>query len=65
MKELLHSESDRPLEHAAQGGSGVSFSGDNQDPPGCLPVQPAVGGLLCRGVGLDDLWRSAPAPTIL
>jgi len=31
------------------------FSGDIQDPPGCLPVQPAVGGLLCRGAGLDDL----------
>ena len=27
-------------------------------------MQPAVWGLLCRGVGLD-LWRSLPAPTIL
>lgn len=31
----------------------------------CLPVQPAVVGLLCRGVGLVDLWRSLPAPRIL
>jgi len=27
----------------AQGGYGVSFSGDNQDAPGQGPVQPAVG----------------------
>jgi len=33
--------------------------------PGCLPVQPAVGFQLCRGVGLDGLWRFLPAPTIL
>ena len=25
----------------------------------------AVGSLLCRGFGLNDLWRSLPAPTIL
>ena len=42
-------------QQAAQGGYGLSFSGDIQDLPGCLPVQPAVGGLLCRGAGLDDL----------
>jgi len=34
---------DRALEQAAQGGCGVSFSGDVWDPPGCGPVQPAVG----------------------
>ena len=28
---------------------------DIQDPSGDLPVQPAAGGLLCRGVGFDDL----------
>jgi len=30
-------------EQAAQGGCGVSFSGDIQDPPGRSPVQPALG----------------------
>jgi len=49
----------------AQGGCGFFFPGDIQDLPGCLPVQPAVGGLLCMGVGLSDLWRSHPALTIL
>ena len=33
-KELLHFEGDGALEQAAQGGGGVSFSGDFQDPPG-------------------------------
>ena len=54
MKELLHSKGDGALEQAAQGGYGFSFSGDIQDLSGHLPVQPAVGGLLCRGVGLND-----------
>ena len=53
--EFLHSKGDGALEQAAQGGYGFSFSGDTQGPPGCLPVQPAVGSLLCRGDGLDDL----------
>ena len=34
---------DGALEQAAQGGCGVSFSGDIQDPPGQDPVQPTVG----------------------
>ena len=55
MKELLHGEGDGALDQAAQGGGGFSFSADVQGPPGCLPVQPAVGSLLCRGDGLDDL----------
>ena len=54
-KELLHSEGNGALDQAAQGGCGFSFSGDIQDPSGRLLVQPAVGGLLCRGVGLNDL----------
>jgi len=65
MKELLHSKGDRALEQAAQGGCGFSFSGDIQDPPGCLPVSPTTGSLLCRGFGLSDLWRSLSAPTVL
>jgi len=40
------------LEQAAQGGCGVSFSGDIQDPPGQDPVQPAVGDPASAG-GLD------------
>ena len=42
-EELLRSEVDGALEQAAQGGSGVSFSGDIQDLPGRGPVQPTVG----------------------
>ena len=64
MKEVLHDENDGALEWAAQRGCGVS-SGDIQDPPGCLPVQPDVGSVVCRGVKLNDLWRSFPTPTIL
>ena len=51
-EELLPSESDRVLAQPAQGGCGVSFSGDIQDPPGQGPVQPAVGDPASAG-GLD------------
>jgi len=40
------------VKQAAQGGCGVSFSGDIQDPPGQGPVQPAVGDPASAG-GLD------------
>jgi len=51
-EEFLHSEGDRALEQAAQGGCGVSFSGDIQDPPEQGPLQPTVGDPAWTG-GLD------------
>jgi len=51
-EELLPSEGDGALAQAAQGGCGVSFSGDIQDLPGQVPVQPAVGDPASAG-GLD------------
>jgi len=42
-EELLPSEGDGALAHAAQRGCGVSFSGDIQDLPGRGAVQPALG----------------------
>jgi len=36
-------EGDGALEQAAQGGCGVSLSGDIPDPPGQGPLQPTVG----------------------
>ena len=51
-EELLPSEGDGALEQAAQGGCGISFSGDTQDPPGRGPVQSALGDAASAG-GLD------------
>jgi len=51
-EELLLSEGDGALEQAAQGGCGVSLSGDIQDPPRHSDVQPAVGDPASAG-GLD------------
>ena len=51
-EELLPSEGDGALAQAAQGGCGVSFSEDIQDPPGRGAVQPALGDPAWAG-GLD------------
>ena len=51
-EELLPSEGYGALEQAAQGGCGVSFSGDIPDPPGQGPLQPAIGDPASAG-GLD------------
>jgi len=59
-------EGDGALAQAAQGGCGVSFSGDIQDPPGRGPVQLALGDpASAGGIGLRDPQRSLPTPTIL
>jgi len=58
-EELLLSEGDGALEQAAQGGCGVSFSGDIQDPPGHGPVQPAVGDP-ALAEGLDWMTHRGP-----
>ena len=49
---LFLQQIDGALEQGAQGGCGVSFSGDIQDPPGQRPLQPAVGDPASAG-GLD------------
>jgi len=51
-EELLHFECDGALEQAAQGGCGVSFSGDIQNPSGSGLVQSALGDPALAG-GLD------------
>jgi len=62
-EELLPSEGDGALAQAAQGGCGVSFSRDIQDPPGQGPVQPALGDPALAGGWTPQ--RSLPTPTIL
>ena len=52
------------MEQAAQGGCGVSFSGDILDPPGQGPVQPALGDPASAG-GLDWMTHSGPFQPLL
>ena len=58
-EELLPSEGDGALAQAAQGGCGVSFSGDIPDPPRQGPVQPALGDPASAG-GLDQMTHRGP-----
>jgi len=58
VKELIYGEGDGGLEQAAQGRCRFSFTGDIKDLPGRLPVQPAVGSQLCRG--LDPMISGGP-----
>jgi len=51
-EELRPSEGEGALEQAAQGGCGVSFTGDIQDPPGQCPLHPTVGDPALAG-GVD------------
>jgi len=58
------SEADGAVEQVAQGCCGVSFSGDIQDPPGCGPVQPAVGDPSSTGE-LDQMTHRGPFQPLL
>jgi len=58
-EEFLPSEGDGTLEQAAQGGCGVSFSGDIQDAPGQGPPQPTVGDPASAGA-LDYMTHRGP-----
>jgi len=58
-EELLPSEGAGALAQAAQGGGGVSFSGDIQTQPGQGPVQPALGDPATAG-GLDWVTHRGP-----
>ena len=58
-EELLPSEGDRALGQAAQGGCGVSFSGDIPAPPGHGAVQPALGDSAWAG-GLGWVTHRGP-----
>ena len=58
-QELLPSEGDGALAQAAQGGGGVSCSGDIQDLPGQGPVQPALGDP-ASARGLDWVTHRGP-----
>jgi len=60
MRKSFFTLNTRALAQAAQKGCGVSFSGDIQNPPGHLPMQPIVGKLLRQRVGLDDPRGTLP-----
>ena len=64
MRKNFFPEGDGALEQAAQGGCGVSFSGDIQDPPGQGPVQPTVGDPASAG-GLDQMTHRGPFQPLL
>ena len=57
--------SDGALAQAAQGGCGVSFSGDIPDPPGRGAVQPALGDPAWAGGWAGGPTEVPPTPTIL
>ena len=59
MASNVTSEGDGALAQAAQGGCGVSFSRDIQDPPGQGLVQPALGDPSSAG-GLDWMTHRGP-----
>ena len=63
-EEHLPSEGDGALAQAAQGGCGVSFSGDIPDPPGQGPVQPALGDPASAG-GVDWVTHRGPFQPLL
>jgi len=58
-KNFFPLEGDGALEQAAQGGCGVSFSGDIQNLPGQGPVQPALGDP-ASAWGMD--WMTSRGP---
>ena len=64
-EELLPSEGDRALAQAAQGGCGVSFSGDIPAPPGQGPVQPALGDPAWAGGWAGGSPKVLLTPTML
>ena len=57
-KNFLYCEYNKAVEQAVQRG-GVSFPGDIQNPPGCIPVPPAVG-VPAQAGGLDKMISRGP-----
>ena len=58
-EKLLSCEGARAGAQAAQGGCGVSFPGDIQNPPGRVPVPPALG-VPAQAGGLDRMISRGP-----